>query len=580
MVDAYYSSRIRWLVCNIALTIALLLIYYLSIPDTAVLWELPDETGYLWNAAWFIGIPWDLIAQTGMYYGYGYSVLLIPVVLISETGYLIVKLSYIVNMICIIATFWIYAAIIDYLDNKSNNPYWCLVAFASCLLPCLRVNAIKVNCETFLPMMLGAITLLLIHSLNKRYTFFWIFLGIVLSYMPFIHTRTLIIVFSFFLMLFIAFRSRIISLKEAIITLFAFSVSYVLLFFLKQQILSYQTYMYHLIRGETYSGGNLITNEFIIDRLQSLFSIVNLKKYLLALVSKTIYCIFATFGVCCFPYYSVIKRIKSKNRVQDKDMVVYFISISAALTVLAHTFGYLPENIPYLIYDRYYMYTIPLLICLGTYIYITEKIRPHNMLILSLFIILIGRLSLLWLDELMDLHMTMHIDTARISSFALFEPNSYSWATLLALELLFATIFMFILVLLKKKKAITIALLVVFLIAGQHGVSIINHSRTNFLIDSQIFNYINANNNDNSILFIDDQPEGHQDMTYTSLQVMINEGKIDLIDLNYNSLTDDIEKYKYVITYSGSTVLNVLKKQYGLNSNITGEHFTLLSYDQ
>ena len=57
-----------------------------NIPYLCTVLELGDEAGYLGNAAYFTGYDWNDIRTILPYYGYGYSVLLIPAFLNSSTN--------------------------------------------------------------------------------------------------------------------------------------------------------------------------------------------------------------------------------------------------------------------------------------------------------------------------------------------------------------------------------------------------------------------------------------------------------------------------------------------------------------
>ena len=69
---------------------ALIFLYYSrKIPYIYTVWELADEYGYLANAAYMSGRDWSFMVD--LYYGYGYSILLIPLFWIFDSGLSIIR---------------------------------------------------------------------------------------------------------------------------------------------------------------------------------------------------------------------------------------------------------------------------------------------------------------------------------------------------------------------------------------------------------------------------------------------------------------------------------------------------------
>ena len=62
-------------------------IYGSNIKNINTVWELADEAGYLCNAAYLSGTDWSDVATTIPYYGYGYSIVLIPLFFYAKMVY-------------------------------------------------------------------------------------------------------------------------------------------------------------------------------------------------------------------------------------------------------------------------------------------------------------------------------------------------------------------------------------------------------------------------------------------------------------------------------------------------------------
>ena len=82
----------------IVLGVGIILLYGSKIFSLHTVWELGDEAGYLWNAAYFTGTDWSSFASVYAYSGYGYSVILIPLFWIARNGIQLIRGAYIINI--------------------------------------------------------------------------------------------------------------------------------------------------------------------------------------------------------------------------------------------------------------------------------------------------------------------------------------------------------------------------------------------------------------------------------------------------------------------------------------------------
>ena len=111
----------KWFTWFILVGGAMALIYYYGkrIPYINGVWELVDEYGYLVNAAYMSGTEWEYM--TNSYYGYGYSILLIPLFWLCNTGIEIIRGAIWINVICVVALFFVQYLLLSKLVKDINK---------------------------------------------------------------------------------------------------------------------------------------------------------------------------------------------------------------------------------------------------------------------------------------------------------------------------------------------------------------------------------------------------------------------------------------------------------------------------
>ena len=89
-------------------------IYGRNINKVSTVWELGDEAGYLSNAAFFLGYNWDSVRAVLPYFGYGYSLILVPSFIFSDNGIQLVQGACFTNLFCILGIFVCLNILTDY----------------------------------------------------------------------------------------------------------------------------------------------------------------------------------------------------------------------------------------------------------------------------------------------------------------------------------------------------------------------------------------------------------------------------------------------------------------------------------
>lgn len=126
----------------VVLSVALAVVYLIHITDLYQLYVLHDEFGYWANAAYFAGFDWSGVASLSPYYSYGYSVLLIPLLLIFKDSVLMYRAAIVLNCIFYIAAFIVSRACARLMFPKLNRYVSVLLCF---LLALYCNNLLQVN---------------------------------------------------------------------------------------------------------------------------------------------------------------------------------------------------------------------------------------------------------------------------------------------------------------------------------------------------------------------------------------------------------------------------------------------------
>ena len=212
------------------LGLVLIGIYGSNIKNINTVWELADEAGYLCNAAYLSGTDWSDVATTIPYYGYGYSIVLIPLFFLCKNGVQLIRGAICINIICVFILYFLQIYVISAMFKKLEKAVIALFSFLVCLQPYLMGNSFNVRCESFLTMWLWLIAELLIITLKNQKIINYSFLALATVFIFFIHTRAIIVAGVVWIILLGLTLKKDISIKNIICYSIIFVVGFLLLF--------------------------------------------------------------------------------------------------------------------------------------------------------------------------------------------------------------------------------------------------------------------------------------------------------------------------------------------------------------
>lgn len=531
--------------------LVLLIMYGKNIDRVCTVWELGDEAGYLSNAAYFLGFNWDSVRGVLPYFGYGYSLILIPAFLLSNNGVELIQGVCLTNLICILGIFIALSVLGRKLYDSYNKRIIYFIAMIVCLIPYLSANTYKVTCEVFLSLWHLILTLLLYWSLKNNKWFCYVGLGCASAFVFFIHTRTFVIIGTIIIVLGITtllFKNKR-QLKNYIYMLISMLVLFIILYSVKMSILNSR---YELIEEvQKISNTNLITFQYIKERIMWLFHKGNREIYLLSFIAKNFYIIVASGGMIIYGVIDILNDFinREKNIRIENEMTKLFLLLSAGLMLIVCTLNGagMAENFTYFFYSRYYEYTMIPMYFIGMNSVIHRKWNGKVSAILIGGIAASGLFTAKIQNYLNS--KEIHLDSARIPSFSGGISRSTSYQELIFYLTLICCIGIFLIVLLKKIRIGKIFILF-FALALIWKSTTINYDlifRNNerAIKDSEIALFLSEQESRDKIYMLDE--EYIYAYFYSRMQVLMKDKQMYLIDpLNYK----DVEKGSYIIRYS------------------------------
>lgn len=558
------AKKVYNIVWMLFLAIALFLYFYSNLENISIVWELPDEVGYLYNAAFLAGKDWSGYADfIDVYYGYGYSLILIPLFFICDTGSEIIKMAILINYIIVILTYFIQVYILKKIFHKQNSYVIALVAFILNFFPYVVASANKVICEVFLNFQIWLIALFFYKLVVTKRKMYCVILGALAAFIYYTHARAIAVAVTVFALMILF--SVIIKRKKYIIYFgVSIGIFYIICYKVRGGIFS------SLYSGVAESGqiGNVLNSNYIIQRILWLINFSNIKAYILNAFCKLFYIITASALTAIYAFAHIgkvvlkeIKRIKIWS--PDKYLLLYFSSTFAVMFVLCCISG---DGFDFasVFYGRYIEYVVSPLIGIGLLAYL-ETDNVKNKFLPCLMILTIGVLTsqkLIFLDS-----SNIGVDTSRIAGFSYWITKNDNSYTFIYSQTLLLIIGFLLLCFLKKfqrlDKAILALVLSVFLLNDQKGIDKINGVHRGNKIEIEMADYINSIREDEIVYFI------NRDYSYigtcTRMQVLLlNES---MVVLSMDDYTDYIKENAYIIAYAQSKTDGELSERYSFVLN-------------
>ena len=541
--------------------------YMKNIPCINTVWELVDEYGYLANAAYMSGTDWSFMIN--VYYGYGYSILLIPLFWFCKTGVQIIRGAILVNSIIMVVLFWVQFALLSRIFPKVNRRFMVLISFALCFYPYLMTSSMKVICECLLTLMVWVCGLLMYEALHTGKWYYYMLLAVALVYTFLVHTRALVFCGVLLFVLVLTLLQKRNNLKKIFIFLGIFLAVLLLGFFVKSHVID-AVYRNELIETQLNSGevqvGNTLTLASMWNQIVYTFKNLNVMHWL-SFVCKMFYLFVATAGMFHIGFCVVMKEafieLKKYRKWTPETAVKFMFAFSAFVVILATIIQIVgrTDATPYFFYGRYYEYIIGPLTCIGMVYCSEHKIRPAVVIALfaSLIVFCIGTMQLSPYLSTQEFYM----DSNRAPAFAYITQGREIYTEVIQYGGIFIGVVLLLVVLMNRAFRGQIALLIFLLFMLNNGRIVTHIVGINY--DSKeyynVAEHIHTYYEEDEIYFISgDLPYA---TSYAGLQSLLGKERLTMIEA---SELADLEAGDIVITYrADEATQNMEQLQFKVN---------------
>lgn len=351
---------------------------------------LNDEFGYWGTAASIAGYDWkELIAETP-YYSFGYSLLLVPVILLFPTPILWYKAAIVLNVLLLIISYFICIKIGTELFPEIDTGFIMLISILVTIYPGNIVYAQVAWSETLQYFLVWCITYLII-KLDKNFSAFKIF-GIILLliYMYCVHNRNIGVTAVAMLCIFLCFWKH----KKSIILYILPVGALILGYFALKQIKAYEITVLWSNSAASEMNNLSISGSTFLGYFSALFK--NLVLYCESVYGKLFYILLATGFTFPIVVFNVAKEVVNNVKQKDifKDFLISKVWCTGILVVMLFLSALQMMDWTYrrdiIIYARYMEHTIGPVLLLGMVytLFYVKKVRRG--ILFSVIIFCIG----------------------------------------------------------------------------------------------------------------------------------------------------------------------------------------------
>lgn len=525
-------------------------IFFRHLFSVNTVFELVDEYGYLANAEYFSRGKWE--CKLAGYYGYGYSLLLIPLFFLCKTGSQLIHGAILINSIIVVFLFWVEIAVTSKLCTKMDRYLRVLVSFILCFYPYIVSSSMKILCECLLSLMIWGVWLLLFKVFETKQIRFCVLLGIALAYLFYIHTRTIPVIGAVLLIIVFLYFQKYIEIKQLAACLFPCIIVFGIGYWIKQELIK-ELYVGQILDNVSGKGpANIINLDYIKTRLNWLFS-KDFKFYGYSLACKVFYLFVSSLGLFPVGIYSIAKAaVSDLKKKQLSNVVIIKMSIGFSfvimiLAILASGAGRL-DQYSYFYYGRYYEYLVLPIFFLGINYCLNEELKTKTLIYMILIFLLSGIVCIALSKYLTNLNTSV-VDTSRVVSFMYGAQNTTNYKEMIQYMLCLTTLGMVIIIAVIRNKKIKSAILIpvglLFFVNGRYTEMEIIRVNQVGLGDNYIAEYLDEKCDDEQIHFVN--YDYKYERFYTRMQVLLGSSSVIVVELEE---IEKIPKGTYFVTYN------------------------------
>lgn len=535
------------------LVFAIILVFYFggNIKDIYSIWETPDDASYIFNASVIAGYDWkEVFSNVNAYYGFGYSIFLIPLFFVCDTGLELIRGIAIVNTIAVILLYFIQIYIVSRVFKKI--PLW-LVAIVSmivCFYPYIFCSSQKAICEICLTLWVWLIALLLYKTLISKKYIYCVLLAIAIVFSYFIHARAITIFAVMMIVIGMAVYAGQVNIKQVGVIFITFVLTFAVFKVGKSAFKN--IYGSGILISSQSTMTNIINGQYIADRIHWLLTPENLGLYISGWFGKIFYLTISTAGIILIGIfdgmYSLFKAIKdTKGKVDNETIIMsYFFLVFFSIFVASCLNG-TGLNYASYIYGRYYEYSISFIIIWGLFAVIEHRQSWKRALVCEIVTVIAGAITI----NLSTFSETseINIDTCRIAGLTYIIGNNKNFITVVVTGTAMSVIFLLIFTVLAhcemSNYIVPFVLFAWFLVTDTSCNEELDRVNEMYRTDMDLATYITDNIGDNNVWFV--YEEYKYDNFFVRLQVFLKDEELKV------TLPEDYEqipKDDFVVVYN------------------------------
>lgn len=327
----------------------------------------PDEFGYWASAARVVGYDWSEVASLGSYYSFGYSLMLIPVLLIFKDGILAYKAAVLINILLMIAGFFTIQRITATLFPKMDKGKMVFIsAVAVCYPPWIFYSQMTMS-EALLCFVFLLIVFFFCRFVKKPGIVSALCLSVLLIYIYCVHMRTVGIVIACVITLLMWKRQIFPDKKALTVFLLGFLIAAAGAIVLKKctvtEVFSYADSK--MLMGNDYGSQ--------WHKFQEILTIDGFSIFIKGLLGKVYYMGVASFGLfywafawCMNQSRRMLVKLQKRKKTEISECVGMFLLLAVIGELLiSSVFMYKSSVIDCLVYGRYTDFLVPILMVIG-----------------------------------------------------------------------------------------------------------------------------------------------------------------------------------------------------------------------
>lgn len=334
----------------------------------------PDEVGFWAAGAWFAGQDWSDTILASPYYGYGYGLLLAPLVLLFHNPHTLYQAAIVLNAGLLVLAYLLTLYAAKRLFPLADNTTRALLCFVVCCYSSNIYNSQTTYVETLILVLVWLMVNLLL-SINQPNTsrrskcLCILATSATASYMVAVHMRCLVVVVALALGYLLFWLTKVIDFKQFLFAAIILLVFTAIAFIGKEYLVA-----------TLYQNGEVVTvNDFAgqASKLQYMFSLDGIKSLFFGLLGRITYLGSSTFllfyvGVASL-FTSLLAALRTARKTNKKSVdnnffwqtkAILLIAMLGAMMVSAISMIH-PERLDHTFYGRYHEYLVTPFILFG-----------------------------------------------------------------------------------------------------------------------------------------------------------------------------------------------------------------------